>query len=1516
MPRPHSPDSLFQDAEQLASDFSLFPRSSNPSVPHNLQGLVSEGKVRECLRELRRLSVDDYVRQTVAPAEDLNRPGIRTALKRLGWPVHREATYGPLFTGEVVLQVGGEKRTVGLLAQDRSRSNGAWMPEHHLQAVKFVRRLALQLRPIVTFIDTPGAVADADANRANQAHAISRLIAEMAQLHVPTVGIIYGNGYSGGAIPLATTNILLSVVDGVFNTIQPRGLANIARKYNLSWQECAKAVGVSAYELYEQGYIDGVIDYSPLWGERGIENFEQAIRSSISAVENLARHFAGTNEAVFEHYQRTVRRYLETPDNSRPRRSDHALSTIDNPTQQPNIYGVSYRYLRYLGLRRRVSSTTAEAYGRLSPDEIPAGDLGERIATEHRQAFQRWVGNPLKIRYDATLSDAWRTFCDRRAALGHDRGAVGAFLFGSREHNLETARSRVRLEMGFHLYNLWKGGAPDNLALLADYLNQQPDSPVREAGDLDVLDILLDPDLRDDLEDECRQLILFDSVYDRLIAELKAVALEAMESNRISRDSVGALLEAALARALPAVTRGTTDTERSAEEAAAASFDPWIRRLVASRRRGELMKSVAQWKKAAFPTVSEPLFGLITFFFDHLLPSYYDAERGGRYDGRIRPRNIGIRDFWNRLDRAYKDLLIQGVLIEIKRRETISPTRILEEFFTKSEELDGTMMTTDPVAFPGFRISIEQAIAHGVVPCGTVTALADFARGGRTQRVGVMVSNLEFQAGSFDMASGVKFCRLLLRCADERLPVICFVSSGGMQTKEGAGSLFSMAIVNDRITRFVRENELPVLVFGFGDCTGGAQASLVTHPLVDTYYFSGASMPFAGQIVVPSHLPMTSTLSNYLSEVSGAMMGLVRHPFASDLDKRLRAVDSNIPLPTVGVAEVIDNVLEGRARLTSTERPRRAHKLFRPVSKVLLHARGCTAVKLVDGVHEHGLDIVLVQSDPDMESVAASRLSESDALVCLGGSTPDESYLNAHSVIRVAESEECDAIHPGIGFLSENSAFAALCAQHGLNFIGPDEASMERVGNKSNAVQTALRLGIPVVPGSHGVVTSPGAAVAIAEDIGYPVVLKAVHGGGGRGIEIVRKPTRLEDTFLRMGAEARSAFGSSDLYLEKLIERFRHVEIQILRDSHGHTRVLGLRDCSVQRNQQKVIEESGSTLLSSELRTAAFEHACNLAGDVGYVGAGTVEFIFDLETQQVYFMEVNARLQVEHPVTEAVTGIDIVREQFRIAAGGSIEDLEVTEQGYAIELRINAERLRFDAESGLRISPDPGTVRACAFPESDAVDVIAAIETGSVVSPFYDNLLAQVIARGESRAGAIHVLRTWLSKVQIEGIGSNVPLLRLILEDEEFVDGRHDTGYMARFFERVNVERLVDEVEGLRGPRATLDRSSVAIGDSDELKVVALAPCVFYAAPGPDRAEFVSVGDVVDVDTTLCLVEAMKLFEELSLHWYNTAEEVYPTDTDYEVVRVNAHSGQLVTEGDLLFVIRPTASVRGAPHPR
>ena len=394
-----------------------------------------------------------------------------------------------------------------------------------------------------------------------------------------------------------------------------------------------------------------------------------------------------------------------------------------------------------------------------------------------------------------------------------------------------------------------------------------------------------------------------------------------------------------------------------------------------------------------------------------------------------------------------------------------------------------------------FRVSIESALNKGLPPCGVVTGFAN-VKAMQNTKVGVVMSNVQFQAGAFDMASAEKVIRLLLECAEQHLPVVCFISSGGMQTKEGAGALFSMAAVNDRITRFVRDHDLPMIVFGYGDCTGGAQASFVTHPLVQTYYWSGTSMPFAGQIVVPSNLPLRSIMSNYLSANEGAMQGLVKHPFYPTIDESLRGVDATIPVADETVDDVMTRILQGR--LVNQRPVVVAHRpvytdqdLVRPVRKVLIHARGCTAAKLIRIAQQQNIQVVLVQSDPDMESAAVDQLTDNDTLVCIGGNTPDESYLNAQSVLNVAENQGADSLHPGIGFLSENSGFAELVRSHGINFIGPPVASMETMGNKSNAINTALRLNVPVVPGSHGIMTDVDRASEVAAEIGYPIPNKS-----------------------------------------------------------------------------------------------------------------------------------------------------------------------------------------------------------------------------------------------------------------------------------------------------------------------------------------------------------------------------------------------------------------------------------------
>ena len=643
------------------------------------------------------------------------------------------------------------------------------------------------------------------------------------------------------------------------------------------------------------------------------------------------------------------------------------------------------------------------------------------------------------------------------------------------------------------------------------------------------------------------------------------------------------------------------------------------------------------------------------------------------------------------------------------------------------------------------------------------------------------------------------------------------------------------------------------------------------------------------------------------------MQGLVQHPFYPTLDAELQGIDPSIPVAVETAEAAMERVLGGgftnQRPVVVAHRPVYTERdLTRPVKKVLIHARGCTAAKLIRVAQKNDIEVVLVQSDPDMESAAVDQLTDRDSLVCIGGNTPDESYLNAMSVLNVAENEGVDSLHPGIGFLSENSSFAELVRRHGINFVGPSVASMETMGNKSNAINTALRLKVPVVPGSHGIMTNPERAAEVAEKIGYPMLIKAVHGGGGKGIQVVESGDQFIELFHRVTNEARSAFGNGDVYLEKYVTSLRHIEAQLLRDHEGNTHVLGIRDCSVQRDKQKVIEESGSTMLPPDLLATVKTSTAAIAQEVGYVGAGTVEFIYDLKSNAVYFMEMNTRLQVEHPVTEWTSGVDIVSQQFNVAGGGSIADLEVRDDGYAIEARVNAERVQEMGDGQLAFRPHPGEINTCVFPQDEGVEIIAAAASGKFVSPYYDSMVAQVVVHAADRDAAIAKLYEYLGRVEIEGICTNIPLLRRILKDDVFIRGEYDTNYLPELLERSDVATLIKEIEASAGESgAGIDMESIRIEESDELKVLAPATAIFYSTPSPSEPEYVNVGDRIFLHETLCQLEAMKIFTPLVLNDFNAHAQLYKED-QYEVTRVNMSSGQQVNVGDLLFVVKPVES--------
>ncbi len=1612
-------DQLFQIAEKLSQDFSLFPDKNKESDSPHILGLLGSQQIEQKVASLKLLDIDSYIQEVVAPSESSQRLNAKQLVHKLTNRFINEEEFGPLYVAEVELNFDGHARRIGFIGQNRSERNGAWSPEHHTQAVKAMRGFAKHSMPIVTLIDTPGADASEDANLNNQAHSISRLIAEMSNTDTPTLGIILGAGYSGGAIPLASTNILLSVRDGIFNTIQPQGLASISRKYNLSWQECAKYVGVSAYELLQKNVIDGIIDYAPSDRIDQLQNLLNAITSSITSIENRAKDFARENPYLMDHYQRSVVRYLNPSDKLSAMEKNSSLVLASSPSEHHNLFCMTYRYMRYLTLRKRISSTTVGHYSRLANVEVPTGKLQERQEEEKRKKFQVWLQAPDKIRYDDELNKLWKNYCQKSEERTESRGSISRMFFGEPEDNYIKAKQDFSFSLGLYLFNRWKSDADVNFSELIKYLKNEQESRFLlnlddlvdsqaiitfiksnqhelaifiqqnldyetqallseyESGkvddklltgltenlnnlikgdlipeevhsnislnsvtsqlinsvassnieanrriledalapylriktntqtplnhnDINVLDAIMSEDLRLDFITISKNLMMFGNLYDYVIDNLGKIAKEAKETHSLSFSAVDSFLN-----------EGLEHTTHERSETRKENFAHWFQFFIASGQRGEFLKQVEEWKKHSFPRISDTLFVIITFFFEKLLTEYFDSKTGKEYSGRINPYSIGRKkDFWNRLTIAYFDLLIQEVLDDVKKAKTTQAQSFVDLFFNDFEEINDHLMTADPVQFPGFRTSIEKALSNDITPCGVITGFGTIKIGGESRRVGTLISNLDFQAGAFDMASAEKFCKLMVECARHNYPIVCFVSSGGMQTKEGASALFSMSIVNDRITRFVRDNDLPIVVFGYGDCTGGAQASFVTHPMVQTFYFSGTNMPFAGQIVVPSYLPSTSTLSNYLTLNNDTMVDLVKHPFVDDLDSRLRAIDTTIPTAHRSVDEVLHRILKGfvtpeKAQALELEATTE-EKIVRPVKKVLIHARGCTAEKLVRIAQKNNIDVVLVQSDPDMNSVAAEQLNKKGRLVCIGGNTPDESYLNAQSVMRIAELEKVDALHPGIGFLSESAQFAKFCGNHNLNFIGPKVSSMETMGNKSNAINTAIQANVPVVPGSHGILTTSAMAAKVADEIGYPVLLKAVHGGGGKGIQVVEDPSTIHELFHQISLEARSAFGSGDVYLEKFVTSLRHIEVQILRDSHGNNKVLGLRDCSVQRNNQKIIEESASTMLSKEFEQRVYDYAEKLSNAVDYYGAGTVEFIYDLDANDIYFMEMNTRLQIEHPVTELVTGIDIVSEQFNIAGGSSIEKLKVKNKGYAMEVRINAEKA---TQQGTEINfvPNAGKIKRCELPEDKNIQLLSSIATGKEVTPFYDSMVVQIICYGKDRNDTIAKLLSYLEKVIIEGVSTNIPLLKRILRDEIFIKGDYDTNYLPKFLQRTDQDSLIKDILLSAGQSASsVTRESLSIDGSDELKVLAPASSIFYSAPSPTEPAYAKEGDIVTVDQTLCLMEAMKMFSPLTLKSFNSrSNALYDPSRQYCIVRIHNAEGQQVNQGDLLFVIKP-----------
>ncbi|MBV9611364.1 MAG: acetyl-CoA carboxylase biotin carboxylase subunit [Acidobacteriaceae bacterium] len=443
--------------------------------------------------------------------------------------------------------------------------------------------------------------------------------------------------------------------------------------------------------------------------------------------------------------------------------------------------------------------------------------------------------------------------------------------------------------------------------------------------------------------------------------------------------------------------------------------------------------------------------------------------------------------------------------------------------------------------------------------------------------------------------------------------------------------------------------------------------------------------------------------------------------------------------------------------------------------KILIANRGEIAIRIICACRDLGIKTVAVYSEADRHSL---HVRFADEAICIGPAKSSRSYLDIPSVISAAEITNVDAVHPGYGFLSENPDFAEVCDLSGIKFIGPRPGVIRDMGLKQRARALMEEAGVPILPGSRGVLKSPEEALSLAAEIGYPIMLKAAAGGGGRGMRVVRSENELPSLLAQAQSEAAAAFSSGDVYMEKLIEAPRHIEFQVLADEHGHVEIVGERECSIQRRHQKLLEESPSPGVSPALRSTISRRLRSAMEAIGYTNAGTVEFLMD-EQKDLHFIEVNARIQVEHPVTELVTGLDLVKAQIRIAAGERLCHIltqPICVSGHAIECRINAEHPE-------TFAPSPGRITGLNLPGGIGVRVDTAAYTDSVIPPYYDSLIAKLVAYGKNRDEAIQRMKRALSMFVVEGIYTTIPLHERILSHPDFISGRLDTNFLSRLNE-------------------------------------------------------------------------------------------------------------------------------------
>ncbi len=1503
--------SLFLIEEQIIESLRSYVLrfSGKKKLVPEYRGCLDKNDIISQVKYAEEFDYYEYYNSFIAPTEG---PGLEHRLsakdiyERLDKKTIAFYESGPFFMAHCILfdsSDRGRNRETGIIGQNHKIARGIFQPDHHHKTIEYLRFFEKLKLPVITLMDTPGADAGAAANENLQSHSISACIAEFARINIPTIGIIVGAGNSGGAIPYATTDRILCFEDAYMSTIHPAALADIVQRLGFTKEQCAKFVRISSYELCMDGYVDAIIRMKGTEsGESDEDNSNNIALAVLDCLDDIENSIKKRPDILkLDRIKETYPHYLANILNKEIDRNIKKLHKIfsisqgrDDERSGNTMSFVDYcrRIERTARLRMRLKFTTASYWNEqntvieqekyANSIQVPSEEGGE-------QQFSDYIEKLSSIKISFLPDDFQKAV--KREFGSHIIRQV--FEFRLKEKRSKRRKHKIAYEFILFLISAHKSRTPEFLKVFIRHISRNFQFPAEfietrgaEPGNLEELMSYIYPQL---VLHSNHMISLFNTIrycFDNINTLIPSIKLE----HELPRSDAESLLKNTI----------KTDIQ---------DFKKWIFRNI--KCHSKAVNSILKAMKRHYPRVPVELINVIEAILTINVPSLYQT----RYKAKITPQNIP-EDYWIKLDRAYKDAIISNILERVKREKKYISVDDILGFFHGFSEIDNDIVSVNPTDFPEFSKSIKKGLKsryHNALVTGTAYFKDSDGKG---IQVGLIISNNEFQAGSTDMASGEKFARAFSLFGQKGLPVIMFISSGGMQTKEGTGSLYTMSIANDSINKFTEYSSLPVICFAFRDCTGGAQASFVTHPSIFSFYLSGTELPFAGARVVPEPLPYPCRLSNYLVAKPGAMSGLVKNPFDTFLDSEfIKLGDPDLKIPALSITDVISKLLIKQLKKLD-EKPITAQVPAKSIkkqhfTKVMIPNRGDVAITLIRKLRRKGITPILGHSRSDRFSLAYTQASIYGHTVELGPGPVSQSYLKKNNIIQAAKTFGAEAIHPGIGFLAENYEFASLCHDNQIVFIGPSPESIRLMGDKAKAREIMAGSGIPVVPGSDGTVNDPESAKETASDIGYPVMLKAAYGGGGRGMRMVFSEDEMEASFSEAFQEAKSSFGTGDIYIEKLITESRHIEVQIVSDMDGNIIILGERDCTVQRNHQKLIEESPSPVLSEELRRRVFEYAEKAVHASRYFSAGTVEFIMDLKTGEIYFMEMNTRLQVEYGVSELVTGQDIISHQINIAQGiplpVSQDDIKL--DGYAMEVRVNAESI---SKTGDTI-PRTGIVEDVQFPEEEWLRVDTYIYPGCRISPYYDSMIAKILIWAPDRDEGIARMTDVLNRTVIKGIPTNIPLQKLILKDKKFQSGIYSTSFLKEFFENEDISELFDEdaESTMHDAQSIFSSDNINVPDSDMVKILANTDGVYYRSPNPAANPFIDIGDIIDSKTTVCLLESMKKYYpiKLSLFTYRKGDDerpVYPCSR-YKVVQFLVEDSSEVEKGQAIIIIQPAA---------